>query len=74
MVTLPVENAEEFAIFLLKEFRIDNETVMVAPGQGFYSTPEVGKNQVRIAYVLNTEDLKRAINIIKLGLEKYKSK
>jgi aspartate aminotransferase len=72
MVTLPAPDAEDFAIFLLKEFRIDNETVMVAPGQGFYSTPEVGKSQVRIAYVLNTEDLKRAINIIKLGLEQYR--
>lgn len=72
MVTLPVENAEDFAIFLLKEFRVDNETVMLAPGAGFYSTPGVGVDQVRIAYVLNTDDLKRAINIIKLGLEQFK--
>ena len=73
MVTLPVEDAEDFAIFLLKEFRINNETVMVAPGAGFYAE-QVVKNQVRIAYVLNTNDLTRAINIIKLGLEAYKSK
>ena len=72
MVTLPVENAEEFAIFLLKEFRINNETVMVAPGAGFYGTEGKGLNQVRIAYVLNTDDLKRAINIISLGLEEFK--
>ncbi len=74
MVTLPIENAEEFAIFLLEEFRIENETVMLAPGAGFYATPGVGVNQVRIAYVLNTDDLKRAINIIKLGLEEYLEK
>jgi aspartate aminotransferase len=72
MVTLPVEKAEDFAIFLLKEFRVDNETVMLAPGAGFYATPGVGVDQVRIAYVLNTDDLKRAINIIRLGLEEYK--
>lgn len=71
MVILPVPDAEDFAIFLLKEFRINNETVMVAPGAGFYGTSGKGKNQVRIAYVLNTEDLKRAIDIIRLGLEKY---
>lgn len=74
MVTLPVKKAEDFAIFLLKEFRINNETVMLAPGAGFYATPGVGEDQVRIAYVLNTDDLKRAINIIKLGLESYLSK
>lgn len=72
MVTLPVENAEEFSIFLLKDLRVDNETVMLAPGAGFYATEGEGKNQVRIAYILNTEDLKRAINIIKIGLEEYK--
>lgn len=71
MVKLPVEDAEDFAIFLLKEFRINNETVMVAPGSGFYGTPGKGKNEVRIAYVLNTFDLEKAIHIIKLGLEEY---
>lgn len=74
MVTLPVKDAEDFAIFLLKEFRIKNETVMVAPGSGFYGTPGKGKKEVRIAYVLNTEDLKKAINIIKLGLQQYSKK
>lgn len=74
MVTLPIEDAEDFATFLLKEFRIDNETVMVAPGGGFYGTAGKGKNQVRIAYVLNADDLRRAINIIKLGLDAYKSR
>ncbi len=73
MVTLPVEKAEDFAIFLLKEFRIENETVMLAPGAGFYATPGAGVDQVRIAYVLNTDDLKRAINIIKLGLKQFKN-
>jgi aspartate aminotransferase len=71
MVKLPVESAEEFAIFLLEKFRINNETVMLAPGAGFYKTPGKGRDEARIAYVLNCEDLKRAINIIKLGLEQY---
>lgn len=74
MITLPVENAEDFCIFLLNEFRLNNETVMLAPGAGFYSTEGEGKNQVRIAYILNTEDLKRAIRIIELGLESFQKK
>lgn len=74
MVKLPVENAEDFAIFLLKDFRVNNETVMVAPGSGFYGTPGKGESEIRIAYVLNSDDLKRAINIIKLGLEEYQKR
>lgn len=72
MVSLPVKSAEEFAIFLLKDFRIGSETVMLAPGQGFYGTKGEGLNQVRIAYVLNTKDLKKCIEIIKQGLKIYK--
>ena len=71
MVNLPVDNAEKFCIFLLEKFRINNETVMLAPGQGFYQTPGVGETQVRIAYVLNEQDLKKCIEIIRLGLEEY---
>ncbi len=71
MVSLPVENAEDFSIYLLKDFRDKNETVMLAPGEGFYGTKNQGLNQVRIAYVLNTRDLKRCIEIIDKALQKY---
>ncbi len=72
MVSLPVKNAEDFAIFLLKDFRLNNETVMLAPGAGFYKSPEQGLNEVRIAYVLNLEDLKKSIKIISEALKKYR--
>jgi aspartate aminotransferase len=72
MVKLPVIDAEAFAIFLLEQFRDNNETVMLAPGAGFYSSPGVGKDEVRIAYVLNCEKLKRCCELISMGLEKYK--
>jgi aspartate aminotransferase len=73
VVELPVADADDFAKWLLEKFNDENETVMVAPASGFYSTKGKGKNQVRIAYVLKKEDLIRAIEIIKLALDKYKS-
>lgn len=72
IVELPVKNAERFAQWLLESFDIDGETVMVAPAAGFYSTPNVGLNQIRIAYVLNEESLKKAINILEQALKIYK--
>lgn len=72
MVSLPVENAEHFATWLLSTYRDKNETVMLAPGEGFYSTPGSGRNQVRIAYVLNCDALKRCVELIRGGLEAYK--
>jgi len=72
MVKLPVEDAEHFATWLLSTYRDRNETVMLAPGEGFYSTKGSGKDQVRIAYVLNCDDLRRCVELIKGGLEKYK--
>lgn len=68
---LPVKNAEDFAIFLLKDFSYRNETVMLAPAEGFYGTPGLGRNEVRIAYVLKTEDLERAMDIIGQALKEY---
>lgn len=68
---LPVKNADDFAKWLLEEFHLDNETVMVAPAAGFYSTPNTGLNQVRIAYVLKKENLERAIEILKIALKEY---
>ncbi len=70
---LPVNDAEEFLIWMLTSFDMDDETVMFAPVEGFYETKGLGKNEIRIAYVLNEKDLTRAMNILKCGLEKYKS-
>ena len=69
---LPVKNAEDFAKWLLQNFDLNNETVMVAPAAGFYSTPNTGLNQVRIAYVLKEEDLLKSIEILKAALKEYK--
>ena len=71
IAALPVENADDFAKWLLEEFQLDNETVMVAPAAGFYSTPNTGLNQVRIAYVLKKEDLQRAVVLLKEALKVY---
>ena len=68
---LPVKDSDVFAQWLLEEFDVDGETIMVAPAAGFYSTPGVGKNQVRIAYVLKKESLLKAVNILKIALEQY---
>jgi len=72
IVELPVKNADDFAKWLLESFDVNGETIMVAPAAGFYSTPGVGLNQIRIAYVLNNESLKKAINILKEALKVYK--
>ncbi len=71
---LPVEDAEDFAIFLLRDFNLNNETVMVAPAEGFYVTPGLGRDEVRIAYVLNTDDLKRAMQCLEKALIAYREK
>ncbi|HZK41969.1 MAG TPA: pyridoxal phosphate-dependent aminotransferase, partial [Clostridia bacterium] len=60
---LPVDNAEEFAIWLLTDFQLDGGTVMLAPVENFYQTPNRGLDEVRVAYVLNSEDLKEAMRI-----------
>lgn len=70
-VQLPIKDSEHFVRWMLTDFRLDNETVMVAPAQGFYSTPGKGLDEVRIAYVLKEEDLKRALVVFKAGLEQY---
>ncbi len=68
---LPVANSDHFAQWLLEDFDLDGETVMVAPAAGFYSTEGVGTNQIRIAYVLQKESLIKAVNILKVALEQY---
>ncbi|EKV56625.1 pyridoxal phosphate-dependent aminotransferase [Brachyspira hampsonii] len=72
LAKLPVKDAEDFAIWLLKDFNIDNETVMFAPAEGFYATEGLGKNEVRMCYVIDSKDLKKAMRILKEGLIKYK--
>lgn len=71
VVKLPVEDADKFAQWLLEEFEYKNQTVMVAPASGFYSTPGLGKNEVRIAYVLKIDDLKNAMETLSEALKVY---
>lgn len=73
IVRLPIQDSEHFVQWMLTDFQHEKETVMVAPAQGFYCTPGKGKDEVRIAYVLKEEDLKRAILVFKEGLKKYQS-
>jgi len=68
---LPVEDAEDFCIWMLSEFEYQNQTVMMAPGSGFYATPGLGKNQVRLAYVLNTDAITQAMECLVQGLKVY---
>ncbi len=72
VLRLPVEDAEDFCVWLLKEFQYNNETVMLAPAAGFYSTPGKGKDEVRIAYVLKIEDLEKSVKILEEALKVYK--
>lgn len=71
---LPVENAEDFVIWLLTNFNINNETVMLTPAERFYGTKGLGKDEVRISYCLNLEALTKAMNILKEGLIAYKNR
>ncbi len=71
---LPIDNADDFAQWILEKFHHKNETIMVAPAAGFYTTSGLGTNQVRIAYVLNEDDLKRSVDILKIALEAYKAR
>ncbi len=68
---LPVKNSEDFCMWCLEEFSYEGETIMMAPASGFYTTPGIGQDQVRIAYVLNKEDLERALLILRKALEAY---
>ena len=74
MVRLPVDDAEKFCKWCLTDFDYEGETIMMAPGSGFYATPGMGRDEVRIAYALNIEDLKRAVLILEKALEAYNEK
>ena len=72
MAKLPIDDSDKFAKWMLEEFSLDNETVMVAPGGGFYATKGMGRQEVRIAYVLEQDKLKKAGEILLKGLEEYR--
>ncbi|MBN2778208.1 MAG: pyridoxal phosphate-dependent aminotransferase [Bacteroidales bacterium] len=71
VVKLPIDDSDKFAQWILESFEYKKQTVMMAPATGFYNTPGLGKNEVRIAYVLKIEDLKNAIETLKHALEAY---
>jgi aspartate aminotransferase len=71
MVELPVDDADRFCAWLLTDFEHDKETVMMAPGSGFYATPGLGTKEARIAYVLRVEALSRSVQIIERALSAY---
>lgn len=71
VVKLPVDDAEKFAQWMLSDFEYENQTVMIAPAAGFYSTPGLGKNEARIAYVLKIDDLKKAMKTLEEALKAY---
>lgn len=72
IVKLPIKDSDHFASWLLSSFQLDGETVMVAPGAGFYCTEGLGKDEIRLAYVLNVENIKKAMLILKEGLKQYR--
>src|SRR3989344_305433 len=74
IVDLPVKNSEDFCKFLLTDFNLKGETIMIAPAAGFYATPGLGRNQVRIAYVLKVEYIKKLIEILRQALPAYNNK
>ena len=74
MVTLPVDDAEKLQYFLLEEFEDNGDTVMYAPGSGFYADPADGRSEIRIAYVHNCDYLRRAIQLLGKGIAAYNAK
>jgi aspartate aminotransferase len=73
-IRLPIENTDDFAAWMLTDFSVDGWTTMVAPAEGFYATPGMGLNEIRIAYVLEEKKMRSALEILKAGLQEYKSK
>jgi aspartate aminotransferase len=74
MVTLPVDDAEKLQYFLLQEFEDQGDTVMYAPGEGFYATPGKGRSEIRIAYVTEAEKLRRAVEVLGRGIQAYQQR
>jgi aspartate aminotransferase len=71
VASLPIDDSDKFCQWLLEEFNHNNETVMLAPATGFYSTQGMGKNEVRISYVLNVDDMKRSMELLAEALKAY---
>jgi aspartate aminotransferase len=71
MARLPIDDADKFCQWLLEEFSYNGQTLMLAPGPGFYSTPGLGTNEVRFAYVLNTDDINLAMDCLERALKEY---
>ena len=71
MVKFPVDDAEKFAIWMLQDFEVNGETVMIAPGNGFYATPGKGVDEARLAYVLNCKDLEKAMALLAEAVKQY---
>ncbi len=71
---LPIDDADQFCQWMLESFNHEGQTVMMAPATGFYSTPGSGKNEVRMAYVLNTDDLNKAMDCLAIALHQYPGK
>ena len=71
MARLPIDDADRFCQWMLEHFSYENQTIMMAPASGFYSTSDAGKNEVRLAYVLRIDDLKKSLMCLKKGLEAY---
>ena len=69
---LPIDDGDSFAQWMLEEFSLDGATTMVAPAAGFYATPGLGKDEVRLAYVLKSEDLTEAMRILAAGVQTYR--
>ena len=74
VASLPVEDADDFCAWCLSDFSYNNQTVFMAPASGFYVTPTLGRNEVRIAYVLNMEELAEAMDVLEKALEAYKNR
>ena len=71
---LPIDNAENFCRWCLEEFEYEGQTIMMAPASGFYTTPNAGINQVRLAYVLKKKELEKALIVLRKALESYPHK
>lgn len=71
VVKLPVDDADKFCQWCLRDFNLDGETIFMAPASGFYTTPGMGKDEVRMAYVLKKEDLARAMKVLAAALKEY---
>ncbi len=74
MAKLPIDDSDVFCKWLLKDFSYENQTVMLAPGTGFYETKGLGKQEVRLAYVLNCDEINKAMDCLEKALEEYPGK